>query len=136
MPMTTRGFKLPTLHKKTKFSIKDFFYKCDQTHIKMRILSHLLRKSLIKKLHFFAQYNLLHVIQLPNPLSYYDSVGSVSPLLAIGSQFKLSCGHWNLWSLRDLKNSARDLRRCEQGVIKKLNWKSKIIETLTLFMVQ
>ena len=32
---------LETLHKKKKFSIKDFFYKCDQIHSFLRIWSHL-----------------------------------------------------------------------------------------------
>ena len=30
------------------FSIKDFFSKCDQIHRKLRIWSHLLKKSLIE----------------------------------------------------------------------------------------
>ena len=41
---------------KMKFSIKDFFSKCDQTHKKLRIWSHLLKKSLIKNF-FFVQWN-------------------------------------------------------------------------------
>ena len=39
---------------KMKFSIKDFFSKCDQTHKKLRIWSHLLKKSLIENF-FFVQ---------------------------------------------------------------------------------
>ena len=35
-----------------KFSIKDFFSKCDLISRKMRILSHLLKKSLMKKFIF------------------------------------------------------------------------------------
>ena len=41
---------------KMKFSIKDFFSKCDQTHKKLRIWSHLLKKSLIENF-FFVQWN-------------------------------------------------------------------------------
>ena len=41
---------------KMKFSIKDFFSKCDQTHKKLQIWSHLLKKSLIKNF-FFVQWN-------------------------------------------------------------------------------
>ena len=37
------------LHKKMKFSIKDFFNKWDQIRKKLRIWSHLLKKSLIEK---------------------------------------------------------------------------------------
>ena len=33
---------------KMKFSIKDFFSKCDQIHRKLRIWSHLLKKSLME----------------------------------------------------------------------------------------
>ena len=37
-----------------KFSIKDFFSKCDQTRRKMRIWSHLLKKSLTENFIFWA----------------------------------------------------------------------------------
>ena len=39
---------------KMKFSIKDFFSKCDQIHKKLRIWSHLLKKSLIENFIFCA----------------------------------------------------------------------------------
>ena len=39
---------------KMKFSIKDFFSKCDQTRRKLRIWSHLLKKSLIENFIFYA----------------------------------------------------------------------------------
>ena len=42
------------LHKKMKFSIKDIFSKCDQIRRKMRIWSHLLKKSLMET-SFFVQ---------------------------------------------------------------------------------
>ena len=40
----------PAIHtaQKMKFSIKDFFSKCDQIRRKLRIWSHLLKKSLIE----------------------------------------------------------------------------------------
>ena len=41
---------------KMKFSIKDFFSKCDQIRRKLRIWSHLLKKSLMEKLIFCAVY--------------------------------------------------------------------------------
>ena len=37
-----------------KFSIKDFFSKCDQIRRKLRIRSHLLKKSLMENLIFCA----------------------------------------------------------------------------------
>ena len=37
-----------------KFSIKDFFHKCDQTRNFLRIWSHLLKKSLMEKFIFCA----------------------------------------------------------------------------------
>ena len=45
-------FVLDSLHKKIKFSIKDFFSKCDQICNFLRIWSHLLRKSLMDNLIF------------------------------------------------------------------------------------
>ena len=40
---------------KIMFYIKDFFSKCDQIRRKLRIWSHLLKKSLMEKLHFFCE---------------------------------------------------------------------------------
>ena len=42
---------------KMKFSIKDFFSKCDQIRRKLRIWSHLLKKSLMENLIFCAVCN-------------------------------------------------------------------------------
>ena len=39
---------------KMKFSIKDFFSKCDQIRRKLRIWSHLLKKSLTENFIFWA----------------------------------------------------------------------------------
>ena len=39
-----------------KFSIKDFFSKCDQTRSKLRIWSHLLKKYLMENFIFYAVY--------------------------------------------------------------------------------
>ena len=41
---------------KMKFSIKDFFSKCDQIRSFLRIWSHLLKKSLMENLIFCAVY--------------------------------------------------------------------------------
>ena len=43
-----------TLHTKMKFFINSFFSKCDQIYSYLRILSHLLKKSLIKNFSFCA----------------------------------------------------------------------------------
>ena len=43
-----------TLHKKMKFSIKDFFSKYDQIRSYLRIWSHLLKKSLMENFIFCA----------------------------------------------------------------------------------
>ena len=42
---------------KIKFSIKDFFSKCNQNRRKLRIWSHLLKKSLMENF-FFVRWNL------------------------------------------------------------------------------
>ena len=41
-----------------KFSIKDFFSKCDQIHRKLRIWSHLLKKSLMENFIFLGSASL------------------------------------------------------------------------------
>ena len=41
-----------TLHKKWSFYIKDFLSKCDQIRRKLRIWSHLLKKSLMENFNF------------------------------------------------------------------------------------
>ena len=56
-----RGFKIYLLDEnsttqKMKFSIKDFFSKCDQILSFLRIWSHLLKKSLMENL-IFAQWS-------------------------------------------------------------------------------
>ena len=43
-----------TLHKKMKFSIKDFLSKCDQIRSFLRIWSHVLKKSLMENFIFCA----------------------------------------------------------------------------------
>ena len=48
--------KLSTNAQKNKFSIKDFFSKRDQIRRKLKIWSHLLKKSLLKNFIFCAVY--------------------------------------------------------------------------------
>ena len=52
---------------KMKFSIKDFFSKCNQICRKLRVWSHLLKKSLWKT-SFFVQYGLMNLFLI---LLYY-----------------------------------------------------------------
>ena len=42
------GFTSRTAAQKMKFSLEDFFSKCDQIHRKLRLWSHLLKRSLMK----------------------------------------------------------------------------------------
>ena len=52
-------FKLCGLHyTKMKFSIKEFFSKCDQIHRKLQIWSHLLKKSLMENFIFCGELRL------------------------------------------------------------------------------
>ena len=46
---------------KIKFYTKDFFSKCDQIHRKLRIWSHLLKKSLMKIFNFCAVQQLFSI---------------------------------------------------------------------------
>ena len=52
--LTVKGF---TLHKKKKFSIKDFFSKCDEICRKLRIWSHLLKKFIIENFIFLYSFS-------------------------------------------------------------------------------
>ena len=50
----SRLLPMPVIAQKMKFLIKDFFSKCDQIRRKLRIWSHLLKKSLMKNIIFCA----------------------------------------------------------------------------------
>ena len=49
----------PNTAQKEKFSIIDFFSKCDQTRWKLRIWSHLLKKSFMDNFVFLSSVTLL-----------------------------------------------------------------------------
>ena len=49
-----------------KFSIKDFFSKCDQIRSKLRIWSHLLKKSLMVNFIFCAVSELMNCAGFPH----------------------------------------------------------------------
>ena len=48
--------QIDTTAQKIKFSIKDFFSKCDQIRKKLQFWSHLLKKSLMENVIFCAEY--------------------------------------------------------------------------------
>ena len=52
-----------TLPKKMKFSIKNFFSKCDQIHSFLQIWSYLLKKSLMKNLIFCAVERFFYILK-------------------------------------------------------------------------
>ena len=47
-----------------KFSIKDFFSKCDQIRRKLRIWLHLLKKSLIEDFIFCAVFKIMFLLKI------------------------------------------------------------------------
>ena len=62
------------VHKKMKFSIKDFFSKCDQIRRRLRIWSHLLKKSLFVQCRAFLlefSMNLSGICIVKEPLQIY-----------------------------------------------------------------
>ena len=64
-----------------KFSIEDFFSKCDEIRRKLRIWSHLLKKSLMENFIFCAvnlDLNLRKLIQLSlMSFEYNENLGNV-----------------------------------------------------------
>ena len=56
------GLHAHTLHKKVKFSFKDFFSKCDQICRKLWIGSQLLKKSSMENFIFYAVTWVLYII--------------------------------------------------------------------------
>ena len=67
--LANRVFASNSLHKKMKFSIKDFFSKCDQIRRKLRIWSHLLKKSLVENFLFCAVLDIcIFILGITNTL--------------------------------------------------------------------
>ena len=56
------GRVVPFTVQKMKFSIKDFFSKCDQIRNFLRIWSYLLKKSLMEKFIFLVQCLQKHIL--------------------------------------------------------------------------
>ena len=63
---------------KMKFSIKDFFSKCDQIRKNLQIWSHLLKKSLMENFIFCAVYE-----QYLTPLNKYLRMSNVTGNLSL-----------------------------------------------------
>ena len=77
-PMSITSLWILTLHKKFKFSIKDFFSKCDQIRKILRIWSHLLKKSLMENFIFLCSktHTLTHEYHIRSFLgSYFAAFG-------------------------------------------------------------
>ena len=55
-----------TLHKKMKFSIKDFYSKCNQIRSSLQFWSHLLKKSSMENVTFCAGLLLLNLVRPVN----------------------------------------------------------------------
>ena len=90
--------QIDTLHKKEKFSIKEFFSKCDQIRIFLRIWSHLLKKSLMEKfiffcsdIYFYAIYCYFSITVKREYLEKFMAIGISSTCL-----FEYI---WNKWTL-------------------------------------
>ena len=72
---------------KMKFSIKDFFGKCDQIRKKLRIWSHLLKKSLMKNFIFCAvRQTLMFVRSKPMMPTYILHSHEAFPNLLRGAE--------------------------------------------------
>ena len=72
-----------TAAQKLKFSIKDFFSKCDQIRSFLPIWSHLLKKSLLENLIFYAVLdNLLNSAILVKAFSFPRAFLHTSEILA------------------------------------------------------
>ena len=95
-----------TLHKKMKFSVRDFFSKCDKIRSFLRIWSHLLRKSVMKNFYFCA-------------VSSRFLLGAYRLLFIWGWG---NCKAWNLSQalhlFEDLLNSKFYISRMTPGILK------------------
>ena len=77
---------------KIKFSIRDFFSKCDQIRSFLRILTHLLQKSLVEKFFFCAVKK--KILTSANPIALTKIPATV--LKEMGS-YVLSCDFYELF---------------------------------------
>ena len=63
-----------------KFSITDFFSKCDQIRRKLQIWLHLLKKSVMKNFIFCGVYwaSLIQCIKTKTQLNLYDNIAALN----------------------------------------------------------
>ena len=85
MKIKVKNLNISNTVQKIKFSIKDFFSKCDQVHKKLRIWSHLLKKSLMENIFLAVLFCLF---------KFVDSLSSVfwsipSSFCVLHSSYKL-----------------------------------------------
>ena len=78
-----------TLHLKMKFSLKDFFSKCDHIRKKKQIWSHLLKKPYWKT-SFFVQRNTFKRPQFLTNIADYSSIGLPDTISFTGTRERSS----------------------------------------------
>ena len=115
--------------KKMKFSIKDFFSKCDQIRRKLRIWSHLLKKSLMENFIFCAVMSGVVVakghayLNKPADFSFYFSFYPSRP-----KRFKTFCGNEinvNFYSCISLWYLKKGFMKASTALLKPLWWAKK-----------
>ena len=74
--MSTISIYFVTTAQEMKFSNKNFFRKCDQIRRKLRIWSHLLKKSLMGNC-IFCAVSLINVICSANQLTGFHMIGAL-----------------------------------------------------------
>ena len=85
---------------KMKFSTKEFCSKCDQIRSFLQIWSHLLKKSLMEKLHFFAVGVLILAMAIFKGINKINEI-NVFKIFLIGV-VKNKCGHFGHETLNQL----------------------------------
>ena len=110
---------------KMKFSIKEFFSKCDQIRRKLQIWSHLLKKSLMENFIFYA-------VKLLQPLVIITE----GYLLIIENAFLTAGVCWDrgciAFTFAILKNLPEFFSKCCSNVIKKTYFHVKIFLIVNL----
>ena len=96
---------------KMKFSIKDFFSKCDQTRSILRIWSYLRKKSLMENFIFCAVH--LVLLTIPQRPVYFSS-HLTSTIIFLFIKIRPGCGCFFLF------------KKKKKSLIKPINFTSKI----------
>ena len=117
-----------------KFSIKDFFSKYDQIRRKLRIQSHLLKKSLNGKLHLLPNGdNIIHEVNnyLPN-LPPYKEAKSLTPTSVTNNKLREKFEHLIMWLITTKSFEEKKLFMLPSGKTAK-KFITKLIFWLTQF---